>query len=365
MYIDQATLRPYVEAGLLSEQRHPQADSLRVYNYTHKVQYDPSLWDDVTTSCRGLILDVQREVVHASCMKKFFNYEEHVQNGWAIPAESPVILTKEDGWLGHLYWLNNEPWIATRGSFTSPGAGWATTWFREHYAVMPPDVQIFWRNPSVTHVFEIIAACTRIVVQYDFEGLVHLTTISQATDHNSWPLGTPEGAIRRVAQIDADDYVRLKDLNIENAEGFVVFFPKAQQRLKIKLNDYVRRHKLYIGLSVHALWEMFRDGMSLKDVSKDVPEELAPWIASKFCDFNNRLTGMEVEATDTYLDILCHQLSRTWGKDMTARQKEIALKFQEHGDMAARLFQIHKQREMLWKAVEPSGSETFRRESEG
>ena len=32
--------------------------------------------------------------------------------------------------------------------------------------------------------------------------------------------------------------------------------------------------------------------------------------------------------------------------------------------MTSLLFQIHKQREMLWKAVEPSGSETFRREGE-
>ena len=293
MYFDQATLRPYLEQGLITEQRHPHAEYLRVYNYTHKVQYDPSLWNEVTTQCRGLILDVQQEVVYGRCMKKFFNLEEHLQHEWPIPAESPVILTKEDGWLGHLYWLNDEPWIATRGSFTSPGAEWATAWFREQYAAMSLCDQAWWRNPYVTYVFEIIAACTRIVVQYDFEGLVHLATISKVSGYNHWPLGTPDGAIRRVAQIAATDYSRLKELNTENAEGFVVFFPKAQTRMKIKFADYVRRHRLYTGLSVHALWEMFRDGMTLEDVSRDVPEEFVPWIAKQCCRFVDAMSLIE------------------------------------------------------------------------
>ena len=365
MYIDQVTLRPYLDAGLITEQRHPQADYLRVYNYTHKVQYDPSLWDDVTRRCRGLILDVEKELVRGNCMKKFYNLEEHLQHGWDIPAEPPVILAKEDGWLGHLYWLHDEPWIATRGSFASPGAVWATAWFRDQYAAMTLCAQAFWRNPYVTHVFEIIADCTRIVGQYGFEGLVHLATISNVSGFNCWPLATPAGSIRRVAEIATDDYTRLKELNTENAEGFVIFFPKAQMRMKIKFADYVRRHKLYTGLSVHAIWEMFRDGMTLDDVSRDVPEEFAPWIAKQYCRFIDAMILIEVEANDTYVDIMRTQLSRSWGKNMTARQKEIALKFQEHGEMAPLLFQIHKQRDMIYKAIEPSGSETFRRESEG
>ena len=34
MYIDQATLRPYLDEGLITEQRHPQAEYIRIYNYT-------------------------------------------------------------------------------------------------------------------------------------------------------------------------------------------------------------------------------------------------------------------------------------------------------------------------------------------
>ena len=280
MYFDQATLRPYLEQGLITEQRHPLDENIRIYNYTHKVQHDPSLWDDVTTHCRGLVLDVQREVVVNACLRKFWNYEQHIQNGWGFPNEKPVITTKYDGWYGSLLWFNNEPWIATRGSFTSPGAQWATAWFREQYAAMPYDVQSYWRNPYVTHIFEVIADVTRIVVQYGFEGLVHLATIVKETDVSVWPLHTPVG-MRRVLEIAADDYAVLKNMNTENEEGFVLFFPKAQQRIKIKFPDYVRRHRLYTGLSVHALWEMFRDGMTLEDVSRDVPEEFVPWIAKQ------------------------------------------------------------------------------------
>ena len=363
MYFDQTTLRRYLEQGLITEQRHPLHENIRIYNYTHKVQYDPSLWNVVTKNCRGLVLDVGREVVVSACLRKFFGYEEHIQNGWGFPNEKPVITTKFDGWYGSLLWLYGEPWIATRGSFTSPGAEWATKEFRHIYRAMSQGAQNYWRNPGVTHVFEIIAPVTRIVVQYDFEGLVHLATIAKETDVNLWPLHTPPG-ILSVPEIAAEDYAALKDLNTENEEGFVIFFPKAQMRMKIKFPDYVRRHRLYTGLSVHALWEMFRDGMTLEDVSHDVPEEFAPWIAKQCCRFVDAMTLMEVEANDTYVDIMRTQLSRSWGKNMTARQKEIAMKFQEHGEMAPLLFQIHKQREMLYKAIEPSGSETFRREGE-
>ena len=364
MYFDQATLRPYLEQGLISEQRHPLDENIRIYNYTHKVQHDPHLWDKVTKNCRGLVLDVGREVVVSACLRKFYNYEEHIQNGWGFPNEKPVITTKYDGWYGSLLWLGDEPWIATRGSFTSPGAEWATKEFRHIFRAMSPGARNYWRNPHVTHIFEIIAPITRIVVQYGFEGLVHLATVNKNTDESFWPLHTPPG-ILSVSEIAAEDYAALKDLNTENEEGFVIFFPQAQMRLKIKFADYVRRHRIYTGLSVHAIWEMFRDGMTLDDVSRDVPEEFAPWITKQYCRFVDAMTLIEVEANDTYADIMRYQLSRSWGKDMTARQKEIAMKFQEHGEMAPLLFQIHKQREMIYKAIEPSGSETFRRESEG
>lgn len=366
MYFPQDVLQRYVADGLLTEQRHPLDENLRIYNYTHRVQHDKSLWDDVTMNCRGLVLDIQREVVVSACLKKFWNYDQHLKNSWPIPQELPIIMNKYDGWYGALMWLNDEDaWIHTRGSFTSPGAQWATAWFRERYATMSRTEQVYWRSDE-THVFEIIAPVTRIVVQYDFEGLVHLAAIDRETDVSYWPLLTPRcgSGIREVEAIDHADYRSLSALDTPNTEGFVLFFPESQVRMKIKFANYLTLHRLITGLSTHALWEMWRDGQTLSSVAESVPEEMRSWIAKQFCRFKDAVMDMDVVAQDTYLDIMCHQLTHTWGKDMTARNKAIALKFQEHGDMAPLLFQIHKQREMLWKHVEPNGSETFKRENE-
>src|SRR3990167_5233492 len=131
MYLPQGVLRPYIDEGLIAEQRHPLDANVRMYNYTHRVQYDKSLWDDVTMNCRGLALDIQRECVVSACLKKFWNVEEHTKDGKAFPTEIPVVQEKIDGWYGHLYWLDDEPWIGTRGSFTSPGAEWATAHWNE------------------------------------------------------------------------------------------------------------------------------------------------------------------------------------------------------------------------------------------
>ena len=365
MYLPQGVLRPYIDEGLIAEQRHPLDANVRMYNYTHRVQYDKSLWDVATMNCRGLALDIQRECVVSACLKKFWNVEEHTKDGKAFPTEIPVVQEKIDGWYGHLYWLDDEPWIGTRGSFTSPGAEWATAWFRRFYAnEYLPDKRAFWQNQAVTHIFEIVSPLTRIVVHYPFEGLVHLATLEKETGADIWPLDTPRG-MRSAAIIPADDLQSLKELDQKNAEGFVCFYPQARLRLKIKFANYLALHRVVTGLSVHALWEMWRDGQTLSSVAESAPEEMRPWIARQFCRFKDAINDTEVVAKDTYGDIMRHQLARTWGKDMTARNKAIALKFQEYGAMAPLLFQIHKQREMLWKSVEPSGSETFRREDEG
>src|SRR3990167_7052542 len=97
MYLPQDVLRPYIDEGLIAEQRHPLDANVRIYNYTHRVQYDKSLWDDVTMNCRGLILDVQQEKIVARPFRKFFNVSEHLAQGLPIPEELPIVAEKYDG----------------------------------------------------------------------------------------------------------------------------------------------------------------------------------------------------------------------------------------------------------------------------
>lgn len=360
MYFSPETLQPYLDAGLVSEQRHPLAPHLRIYNYTHRTQYEQR-WDEVTLHCRGLVIDREREEVIANCLKKHFNLEEHLQHGWPIPDELPIVTEKYDGWYGSLYWLNDEPWIATRGSFMSPGAQWATKWLRVSMAFMTAAEWQVLKNPAVTHIFEIIAPVTRIVVEYSFEGLVHLATIDRETDKDRLPLIGLQH-IRQAKQIDADDYRTLTRQPYANSEGFVCLFPDAGVRIKMKFAEYVERHRLYTGLSVHTLWKMLYDGQGLEDIGQGLPDELYGWARQRVLAYQETVREHDARIRATHR-LIMRDMDHGWGDNKTARDKAIALAFHAHEEEKI-LFLYHKYREALWRTIEPSGSETFRQDRE-
>jgi RNA ligase len=113
-------LDKYVADGWLVTQKHPTLP-LSIYNYSQKTQYDGH-WDDVTLSCRGLIVDTETGEVIIRPFEKFFNYEE-------VPEEIPwetsdyiYVQEKMDGSLGILFRYKDDWILATRGSFTSAQA---------------------------------------------------------------------------------------------------------------------------------------------------------------------------------------------------------------------------------------------------
>ena len=111
--INTALLKQAIEKGWILVHRHP-TQELYIHNYTAKVQYEGA-WNEITLSCRGLILDAAYNVV-ARPFAKFFNLGEQTQD---IPDSTFEVYEKMDGSLGILYWIDEQPYIATRGSFTS------------------------------------------------------------------------------------------------------------------------------------------------------------------------------------------------------------------------------------------------------
>lgn len=263
-----ADIKPYIEQGLVSEQAHPEAINVHIFNYTPECQFGRK-WDDITRQCRGLIMDVETDQILARPFPKFFNYSEHVDNGWPLPSGKPIVREKLDGSLGILYHLNGKPWIATRGSFTSDQALWATKWWRD---CMQETVVL----PRVTHLFEIIYPENRIVVPYDFSGLVYLASI-EIDSGKEVAAGIFNGPIRFAKHHDETDLAKLAALDERTGEGFVVFYPETQERLKIKFPEYVRLHRIVTGLSEKAIWEQLREGKEV-DLG-DVPDELYKWVA--------------------------------------------------------------------------------------
>lgn len=170
--MDGILLQERLREGYVRRQVHP---SLPYYilNYSEKAQYERQ-WDEVTQQCRGLIVHTETSEVIARPFSKFFNYGEHPE-GTFDPRARVEVTDKMDGSLGILIQSSWE--IATRGSFTSQQAVWATQWFREY-----ANRDFF--NPAYTYLFEIIVKWNRIVVEYDWEGLILIAILETATGHD-------------------------------------------------------------------------------------------------------------------------------------------------------------------------------------
>src|SRR5438128_257271 len=107
--IDLVKLQPFLDKRYISVQKHPEAN-LFIYNYTQRAQFD-RVWTEETLMCRGLITKADGTIV-ARPFKKFFNFGEFQDN---LPLEEFEVFEKLDGSLGILYFLNDTPYLATRG----------------------------------------------------------------------------------------------------------------------------------------------------------------------------------------------------------------------------------------------------------
>jgi RNA ligase len=125
----------------------------------------------------GLILD-DNYIIVARPFPTFFNYSEIAEQ--VIPNENFEVYEKMDGSLGILYWIDNQLFIATRGSFTSDQSKVANELLNSKYAATLP-----FLDRTKTYLFEIIYPENRIVINYsDAEILVLLAVIDIETGHD-------------------------------------------------------------------------------------------------------------------------------------------------------------------------------------
>jgi hypothetical protein len=143
MNFDLNILNDYIEKGLVVKNDHPTLP-LSIYNYTRKTQYE-KLWDNITKSCRGLILDNQGNVI-AKSFDKFFNLEE--LSPTEIPNEEFEVYEKLDGSLLVVFWYEGKWIVASRGSFTSDQAKKGIELLKKY------NTDIMFRH--LTYCFEII-----------------------------------------------------------------------------------------------------------------------------------------------------------------------------------------------------------------
>lgn len=243
--------------------------SLRLYCYTRNCQYE-KLWDTISEIARGLILDIDKEEIVALALPKFFNYGEM---SFEIPTESFEVFEKYDGSLGIVYYHDGNWCVATKGSFLSEQALWASNKIRTN----PPEFLI----PGNTYLFEIIYPENRIVIKYEEEMLVLLTAFNNASGEEFYPVFSDTSLFKNCLK---HPYQNIEDLLVVSKtlccskEGFVVKF-KNGYRIKIKGDEYVKIHKLINQITPLGVWRLLimNQGWNNElDFRKSLPEEILP-----------------------------------------------------------------------------------------
>lgn len=253
----------------ISVQKHERAD-LFIYNYTQKCQFD-RFWNDQTMMCRGLILDGQGNVV-ARPFPKFFNLEEYTAQGKQLPQENFVVTEKFDGSLGILYWLNDEPHLATRGSFISDQAIKGTEMLRQFRPF--PEL-----DRTKTYLFEIIYPANRIVVDYGGREMLVLLAVIDTETGKEMDIYEYESDFPFAGYISGiTSPLDLLARQENNKEGFVVRFDSGL-RVKVKFEEYVRLHRLITGVNARRIWDLLRNNQTLDELLERVPDEFFKWVS--------------------------------------------------------------------------------------
>ncbi len=336
-------IKPYIEKGLIRCETHPVYENIKVCNYTEQTQFERA-WDETTMMCRGLILDTEKNKIIARPFSKFFNYAEHINNGKNIPNEIPTITDKIDGSLIIHSKINGKDCFSTRGSFVSDQAIWATNWWNEN-------IKSDYYANGYTHLFEVVFPQNKIVVQYDFSGLVYLGSVNNETGKTVFfDMPAP---IRTVKKIGNTDLSKLLEMDKENEEGFVIHFPISDLRLKIKFPQYVKLHKIITQLSEIGIWQILKDGGNMKEIIKEVPDEMFSWINSVVTELTDKYSEIEKNCKE----ITAHAKTLT-----TRKEQALYIKQFKNSGVCFKMLDNEDYSEIIWKQIRPSGKKLFKNE---
>ncbi len=258
---------------------------LLIFNYTHKAQFE-ARWNFFERISRGLIINRKTDEIVARAFDKFFNWGEGGQTSAPIVS----VTEKIDGSLGILF-RDNGYRIATRGSFASDQAIWATRFLDAHYRLdeLPDE----W-----TLLFEIVYPENRIVVDYGGEQALVLLAIRNRRTGDYLPF-------QRVQQVaarygfktprvydfhDVADILALRAAIDASQEGWVVEFADGQ-RFKFKGDRYMELHRLISGLSFKHTLEAVANG-AVEYIRGQIPDEFLG-------DFNRWLATIRAVVAET------------------------------------------------------------------
>lgn len=342
--LDTALLGQMIDEGYVQVRYHPDFP-YAIYCYTKKAMFDRK-WNEVTMTCRGLIVNEDTGEILARPFKKFFNYGEPdaprlEHDDWV------TVYDKADGSLGIAYETPDGPAIATKGSFTSEQALFATELLRTQYGR-------YTHDDVNTDLFEIIYPENRIVLDYgDTTELRYLGSVNIEDGSDYWngllmtSWGIPKNHFMLSGEFEA--VVQHVDLNRPNREGVVIHCEDRGMRLKMKQEDYLELHKVMTGLNERQLWEWLSEGKYIKDILSDLPEEMHEWARPILTDLVNKHAELVERIGNAFQ---YHIKKATDRKDFALRIKEYPSL--DKGAMFCMMDnQFERADALVWKAVRP------------
>jgi RNA ligase len=297
---------------------------------------------------------------------KFFNHDQ--EGAPTLTLDTPVTVTeKMDGSMGILYQMPDGEWaIATRGSFASDQALWATEFYRVNY------LNKWTPNPGITYIFEIIYPENRIVVNYgDKQDLVLIAEVGKESGH-SYPIceWTPNGAHAWPGPIvETHDFKTYGDViasdQRENKEGFVLWNQEFDWRVKIKHEEYMVLHRFMTNTSPKNIWEVLSTGGNPAEVFALAPDEFHEWMRGVIKDLEDEYNDILFTAQNQLAAVMqgLGESNDSRGyfivRNVEGMRRDFASLASTHKHQAL-LFKMLDERpveETIWKLLKPRGDE--------
>jgi hypothetical protein len=262
---NQELLVQHLNNGVV-ETRYHNTLPLTIWCYGKKATYD-NIWDEVTCKTRGLITHAHTGEVIARPFEKFFNINTSFRPETSFESLAkepfmPFIQDKLDGSMGTYWNYQGQYGIATKGSFHSEQAEWATKFLHEHYRTHGTH---YWMAPW-TPVFEIICQSVQHhVCHYEPKEDNKLVLISMCNrqsgeeilgkvlEHQGKINGLPVAETVTAAWTGGNDAKNLVSLMAvtqytrPNREGWVMSWArngKPALKVKVKHEEFLRLQKI-------------------------------------------------------------------------------------------------------------------------
>lgn len=212
----------------------------------------------VVIECRSLILLLDTFGVVSRKFDRFFNYGEALDYYHDFDLSRSVIMEKADGSLIGVYHHNGKWHISTRGMAFAEGEHVMGGTFREKvleaFGLSEEDFQSVFSvfNKNLTFVFEYISPENRIVTKYEKPEMVLLSINDgkKEWDYETMYCNLMYYGVRNIRKVktydasDMDEVVKLANSLPDLQEGFVIYDPVSNKRMKVKSSLYVVAHSI-------------------------------------------------------------------------------------------------------------------------